>query len=262
MVQSLAATWLSQNGPLFDRWFGENITAYLAALSTIRKPLAVPLVARRKTYLHARNADGRSNAAAVVLEKHSTRPEIYLRLRISVVAQCAISFLDSTQERDFPRWGIHDFFKEMNTQRLYYEDPYLQLCEAEVLAVNPIDEAKAGVILSRTCFFPRGGGAQGDTGSLGDVSVSEAITDRLTGMILHLIAIERRESLGVGERVVCRIDWNTRYRVMRLHSASHVMEHYLFELARGLELVGTNLNEERDSSTYSADPSAHDPHIP
>lgn len=138
----------------------------------------------------------------------------------------------------------------MNTIQGYYEDPYLREFEAKVVKIIEIDDQYGALILDKTYFYPRGGGACGDIGLINRVNIDEVIVDKSTGAILHPIRKDETGKFTVDIKVNCLIDWDRRYKVMKLHCASHIMEHFLFELVDGLELVGTNVNDTRDSSTY------------
>ncbi|HEY5897635.1 MAG TPA: alanyl-tRNA editing protein [Burkholderiales bacterium] len=103
---------------------------------------------------------------------------------------------------------------------LFREDPYLKRCEATVLAVR--DNV---VELDRTVFYPLGGGQAGDTGQIrGPFGAARVIDTRkgATGdAVLHLL--EPGTSLQPGTRVEMQIDWERRYRLMRLHTALHLL---------------------------------------
>ncbi|RLG70133.1 MAG: alanyl-tRNA editing protein, partial [Methanobacteriota archaeon] len=94
------------------------------------------------------------------------------------------------------------------TRKLFYEDPYRKECLARVLRV-----AGREVLVDQTVFFAFTGGQVSDSGSIGGVGVEEA---RVSGDdIVYLL--EDRPSFGVGDEVVIKIDWDKRFRVMRLH---------------------------------------------
>ena len=107
------------------------------------------------------------------------------------------------------------------TQELFREDGYLQTCEAVVVAVDGDD-----VILDRTVFYPDGGGQPGDRGELrcGD-GRRLAVVDtrkREDGVILHRLA-EGDIPPAPAEAVTACIDWDRRYRLMRMHSCMHLL---------------------------------------
>jgi misacylated tRNA(Ala) deacylase len=110
----------------------------------------------------------------------------------------------------------------MTTELLFREDAYLRTATARVLAVS-----ERGIELDRTVFYPLGGGQAGDTGRLlrapGDAL---AITDTRKGetpdRVLHLPA-PGGPLPQPGESVTLEIDWPRRYRLMRLHTALHLL---------------------------------------
>lgn len=106
------------------------------------------------------------------------------------------------------------------TEELFREDSYLKSCEAEVTAI--ID---GQIILDKTVFYPLGGGQPGDTGRIerSNGSVCEVVDTRKSeGGIAH-IPSEDAELPDVGETVTAHIDWNRRYRFMRMHTCMHVL---------------------------------------
>ena len=130
----------------------------------------------------------------------------------------------------------------METVKLYNQDPYLSSFTAKVVSVEDTN-----IILDRTAFYPEGGGQTGDTGTLDDVVVVD--TQTIDGEIVHIL--ESEPSFGVGDTVKCELDWDRRYQVMRLHSASHIMEHFLLEFYGPLERLGSSVDDRKDRSEYA-----------
>ena len=109
-----------------------------------------------------------------------------------------------------------------STEKLYQDDPYLRECTARVTAV-----ADQAVILDRSVFYCRGGGQPGDTGEFvlpdgRSVKVADTLAQAETGEQLHMIT-EGEALPEVGEEVLARIDWDRRYRFMRMHSCMHML---------------------------------------
>lgn len=105
------------------------------------------------------------------------------------------------------------------TKLLFQTDSYLKEFEATVSEVNPEEGA---IVLDQTAFYPGGGGQPNDIGTMLVDSTSTPVTRVKTseGKIWHWI-----EGLlpTVGTKVKGQIDWDRRYKLMRIHTALHVL---------------------------------------
>ena len=77
------------------------------------------------------------------------------------------------------------------------------------------------VEVDRTVFYPLGGGQAGDTGTLGRWRVIDTRKGASGDSVLHLL--EPGATLEVGEKVTLHIDWERRHRLMRYHTALHLL---------------------------------------
>lgn len=102
-------------------------------------------------------------------------------------------------------------------------------------------------MLDRTAFYPEGGGQAGDTGWINGVRVID--TRLVEGQIVHIM--EAVPPFSIGELVRCGMDWDRRYRIMRLHSAAHIMEHFLWQRLGRIERLGSQVDEEKDRADYA-----------
>src|SRR4051812_13102568 len=100
---------------------------------------------------------------------------------------------------------------------LFREDAYLKSCEAKVLAVHG-----DAIELDWTVFYPLGGGQAGDTGMLGRLRVTDTRKGDAPESILHVVEAAS-EKPQVGESVVATLDWERRHRLMRFHTALHLL---------------------------------------
>lgn len=130
------------------------------------------------------------------------------------------------------------------TKRIYWENPYQTTFSAKVEKV----EGK-NVWLDQTCFYPESGGQAGDTGTINGQKVIDTKFDQDKN-VFHIM--ENETTLKTGDSVEGVIDWERRYKIMKIHSASHIMEHFLFKIFGQLKLTGSHLNEKHDSSTYES----------
>ena len=107
----------------------------------------------------------------------------------------------------------------MKTKLLYHENSFTYECSARVVAAEG-DE----IALDATVFYPGGGGQMADRGIISwDSQQTEA----------NVIAMNKRNDTvwhtidcvapAVGTEVVCTIDWEFRYRMMRTHTALHIL---------------------------------------
>lgn len=103
------------------------------------------------------------------------------------------------------------------TERLYYLDPYLQEFDAIVTVFS-----EGSVELDRTAFYPGGGGQPSDQGQLLREGESFTVTKvkAREGSIWHSID---HEKLRQGEAVLGKVDWQHRYKLMRTHTAMHIL---------------------------------------
>lgn len=103
------------------------------------------------------------------------------------------------------------------TELLYLDDSYLREFEAEV-----IDVRENGVILGATAFHPTGGGLVSDTGHIAHSrGVSRVLEARFVEEgVLHVVEGDLPE---VGEVVRGTLDWERRYRIMRMHTSLHAL---------------------------------------
>ncbi|WP_436641173.1 alanyl-tRNA editing protein [Microbaculum sp. FT89] len=109
------------------------------------------------------------------------------------------------------------------TEPLFRDDAYRKSCEATVLGVND----RGGIVLDRTVFYPTGGGQPGDKGTLTledgtEIPVATAVKGDAPGEIVHVPA-EPGPLPEPGDTVEAKIDWETRYRRMRVHTALHLL---------------------------------------
>lgn len=90
----------------------------------------------------------------------------------------------------------------------------------------------------------------GDTGEIGGVRVLDTVKDE-ADEVIHIL--ERQGAFKEGDHVHGRIDWARRYRIMRLHSAAHLVFYLMKEVfGDGCRPVSSGLlDENKDRSDYS-----------
>ena len=106
------------------------------------------------------------------------------------------------------------------TEALFKHDAYLQECKAQIIV-----SSNEFVVLDKTVFYPTGGGQPGDTGQIkwNDNSV-DVIDTRYSknGEIQHFLK-NNNPLPSEGVTVKAEINWDRRYRHMRMHTALHLL---------------------------------------
>jgi Ser-tRNA(Ala) deacylase AlaX len=118
----------------------------------------------------------------------------------------------------------------MNTEALFRQDAYLRSCRARIIRIDT-----QGLLLDRTVFYPQGGGQAGDSGwlTLDDgtrLRIADTRRAKWDGASpddsLHTPDVNQDAALASffeGRLVHAEIDWERRYRHMRLHTAAHLL---------------------------------------
>lgn len=130
---------------------------------------------------------------------------------------------------------------------LYMNDSYLKEFEATVESVK--DDKY--VILNRTSFYPAGGGQPNDTGIMisdGD-EYPVVYVGKFEGKISHEVS---KPGLKAGDKVTGKIDWNRRYRLMRMHTAAHIIDAILYNESGAL-CTGNQLGLDKSRIDFALD---------
>src|SRR5437667_2569650 len=108
------------------------------------------------------------------------------------------------------------------TELLFRDDAYARSCTARVVAAD-----ERGIRLDRTVFYPTGGGQPGDTGSLrlasGEtIAIADAVKGDASDEVIH-VPVSGTPLPSLGTELTAEIDWERRYRLMRMHSCLHLL---------------------------------------
>ena len=133
----------------------------------------------------------------------------------------------------------------METEKLYYADPFLKTFTATVLSCEP---SKGGfaVTLDRTAFYPEGGGQPADHGTLGNVNVTDV--HEKGGVIFHTCD----QAVEIGSTVTGTLDWARRFDHMQQHSGEHIISGILCADYH-CDNVGFHLGADTVTIDYNAD---------
>ncbi|AIF69780.1 alanyl-tRNA editing protein AlaX [Palaeococcus pacificus DY20341] len=125
------------------------------------------------------------------------------------------------------------------TRKLYYEDAYLKEAKAKVVEIK-----ENALLLDQTIFYPTGGGQPHDRGTISGVQVLDVYKDE-DGNVWHVV--EDVSKFDIGDEVELRIDWDYRYKLMRIHTSMHLLDHVLSEVLgrENWKIVGSGMNVEK-----------------
>ncbi|CDZ81889.1 alanyl-tRNA synthetase [Candidatus Rubidus massiliensis] len=119
----------------------------------------------------------------------------------------------------------------MKTTPIYLDDPYVKEMKAKIIDAIQEKEGVWRLILDETIFYPMGGGQPTDQGQIifSDGSRAEVYQALLKdGEINHYVKTSSQPVLGSEVRGI--IDWERRYKNMRVHSAGHVIDFSMYLL--------------------------------
>lgn len=104
----------------------------------------------------------------------------------------------------------------------------------------------SAVVLDQTLFYPRGGGVACDFGTLNGSRVQE--TTKADDKILH--ALEFPGSFKIGDEVKGELDWERRHRLMRMHTAGHLLSSILYSKAN-CRITGNQIDVDRSRMDFN-----------
>ena len=107
------------------------------------------------------------------------------------------------------------------TELLFRDDPYQKDADVKVVRITP----EGGIVTDRAVFYATGGGQPGDSGKMiwgSDVLEIASAVKTAEGDIAHVPAsIDKMPEIGTTVRL--SLDWDRRYRHMRVHTALHLL---------------------------------------
>ena len=120
------------------------------------------------------------------------------------------------------------------SETLYETDAYTKEFDAEVT-----EQVEGGVLLTRTAFYPGGGGQPCDVGTLaaGGRVWNVTAVKKVDGRPVHFLA---GDLPPLGTAITGRLDWTRRYQLMRTHTAMHILCGVVFR-DYGAQVTGGNM---------------------
>ncbi len=130
---------------------------------------------------------------------------------------------------------------------LYLEDSYIKTWNAHVIGVK---DGKY-IILDKTAFYPAGGGQPCDEGFIirGSERFRVVFCGKFSGEISHEVD---HQGLVEGDEVSCELDWARRYKLMRSHTASHLISAVIYANSDA-KITGNQLGVDKSRMDFSMD---------
>ncbi|MCD6464723.1 alanyl-tRNA editing protein [Candidatus Woesearchaeota archaeon] len=145
-----------------------------------------------------------------------------------------------------------------STELVFLKDSYLKELKAKVLDITSFDTSPA-LVLDKTIFYPTGGGQPCDLGFINLNSQALRVVNvvKRSGIVLHVLD---PESLGLindleslkQSIVTCVIDWDRRYKLMRMHTASHIIAALINKKAGAL-ITGNQLGVDKSRVDFNTE---------
>jgi len=118
----------------------------------------------------------------------------------------------------------------MKTKLIYLEDSYLKSMEAMILDIKESSPGIYKIILDQTVFYPVGGGQASDQGRLFNNSWEGKVIDCAIQEGEHRHIVKAQKPPKVGAKINGQIDWDRRYKLMKIHSGGHLVDFALYQL--------------------------------
>ena len=104
--------------------------------------------------------------------------------------------------------------------KLFEDNAYLTEFKAKIININ-IEEKT--IELDNTAFYARSGGQPGDIGEIIQENRIIEVKDTIKKDNKIINIINKTENLDKGIEIIGKIDWEKRYKHMKMHSALHLM---------------------------------------
>ncbi len=122
------------------------------------------------------------------------------------------------------------------TKKLFWTEPYLTHLETRIAGVKGND-----VTVEQTIFYALSGGQESDHGAIGNTRVLEA---RKEGKDI-VYTLEDGHGLKSGDQVSMSIDWERRYKLMRLHFAAEIVLELAYRNLISIRKIGAHIAQDK-----------------
>jgi len=132
------------------------------------------------------------------------------------------------------------------TEKIFYSESYTKEIISKIVKINGNK-----VFLDKTILYPQAGGEPSDTGFIEKYRVKD--TQKEGDEIAHILKVQ--PDFKVGQEVKCKIDWDRRYKLMRMHTAAHLLFNVCqMTLDSNIKAVGSNIDEDKSRIDLAYEP--------
>jgi Ser-tRNA(Ala) deacylase AlaX len=132
------------------------------------------------------------------------------------------------------------------TEKFFYKEPYAEEIICKVIKINGNK-----VFLDKTIFYPQSGGEPGEKGFIENYRVID--TQKEGNEIAHILEVQ--PDFKIGQEVKCKIDWDRRHKLMRMHTAAHLLFNVCqMLLNQNIKAVGSNIDEDKSRIDLAYEP--------
>jgi Ser-tRNA(Ala) deacylase AlaX len=122
------------------------------------------------------------------------------------------------------------------TQKLFWAYPYQTQLDTYITSVNGND-----VTVAQTIFYAFSGGQESDAGTFNTVPVLQARKEGLT--IIYTLA--DGHGLKIGDLITMQLNWERRYRLMRLHFAAEIILELVYQQLNPITKIGAHIAQDK-----------------
>ncbi len=132
------------------------------------------------------------------------------------------------------------------TEKTFYKEPYTKEIVSKVIRIN-----QCKIFLDKTIFYPQCGGEPGDKGFIENYRVID--TQKEGNEIVHIL--ETQPDLKIEQEVKCKLDWDRRHKLMKMHTAAHLLFNVCQMLLNpNIKAVGSNIEEDKSRIDLAYEP--------
>jgi len=128
------------------------------------------------------------------------------------------------------------------TKKVFWQNPYLSRLETTITSVNG-----QTVTVAETIFYAFNGGQESDAGRFGVHPVREARKDGLE--IVYMLDADH--GFAPNDPVTILIDWDRRYRLMKLHFAAELVLELTSRALPGVEKIGAHIAADKSRVDFA-----------